>query len=72
MTFTFKTEVMGVEMEVEGSFSDLEGADAFEILKLKHKGEELDWDCLDDVVIERICEEAFRQAGEEAMKFEGL
>lgn len=69
MTFTFKTKAMGVEMEVKGSFSDHEDASAFEILDLRHKGESLDWDCLDDVVIERICEEAFKQAGEEAMRF---
>ena len=72
MSFTFKAKVMGVEMEVKGSFSDHEDSDDFEILELRHKGESLDWDCLDDVVIGRICEEAFKHAGEEAMRFEGL
>lgn len=76
MSFTFKTEALGGEMEVEGEFvtheNFLTGKEYqyFELLSLKHKGEELNPEGLDEDTHDSIADEALRQAGEEAMKAE--
>ena len=66
MMFTFKTEVLGVQMEVQGHF--YEGV--FDLWELKHKNESLEWTGLHDDVIQYICEQAIKEAAKEAMQAE--
>jgi hypothetical protein len=74
MSFTFKTEVLGVEMEVEGSFvppsSEYGHGGYFEIEGLKHKGESLDMDGINPDVLCDIEEAAFKEAAKAAMQAE--
>jgi hypothetical protein len=73
MSFTFKTEVLGVEMEVEGSFShpcDIGESAYFEIAFLRHKGEDLHWCDLSDIILYCIETKAFKEAAKAAMQAE--
>jgi hypothetical protein len=75
--FTFETDVMGVEMQVGGTFDPGEApshdcpgyAPSFEIEELIYKGEELDYDDLAPQVIERLQDDAFEAASNEAEEY---
>ena len=72
MSYTFKTELFGLTVEVEGEFSPEEpqtmvdpGCSAeFEINTIKHAGEDFELDSLDAFIFEDIEQEAFDAASD--------
>ena len=67
--YTFKTELFGLTVEVEGTFEageapsiDCPGCEPeFIIEDIQHKGESLEVDSLPDEVLEAIVKEAFEK-----------
>jgi len=72
--YTFKTEILGVQMEITGTFTseepqehDYPGCPAeFEIETVSHKGEDLEWEGLSVKDLDYICAQAFVEAEEDA------
>jgi hypothetical protein len=62
----FKTEVLGVQMEVTGEF--FEGA--FDIHTIEHKGESLDFYDMQEHVLDHVAETALKELASAAMEVE--
>lgn len=65
MSFTFKTEVLGAQMEVTGYFDE----NFFEIEYINHKGVLLDIDGIEDFFLNGVAEDAVKAAAKEASEY---
>lgn len=67
MSFTFKTEVIGLMCDVEGAFDEI---GLFDIHSIKHFGCELELSSIDGGVLCYVSEEAVKQATKAAVEAE--
>lgn len=74
MSFTFKTEVIGLMMDIVGSFDNDElhpgSISAFEIEEVFYRGQAIDHEGLTEEVLTHICEQAHKSAAKAAIEAE--
>lgn len=65
MSFTFKTEVIGLMCDVDGAFDEI---GLFDIHSIKFQGHELDMMEIDSCALDAVSIEGVKQAGKAALE----